>query len=287
MKVIQHKKNVHEIQIEGNECTIALLSDVHWDNPQCDRDLLKKHLDHCLEHSIPIFLNGDTLCMMQGKYDRRASKTKLREEHRTEHYFDSIVETAYEYFRPYAHLISVVGYGNHETSILRIHETDILQRLVDYINIREHTNIKTGGYSGWVVFRLKSHNNKCSFNMHYHHGLSKGASVVTKGAIDLTRALGMYENMDIFTQGHIHQTMTRTDVRDMLVYKNGYKVEPRNITHVITGTYKDEYFNSKGFGWHVERGAEPRNIGGKLLKLTMRKQKNKILKQIDIAKFPI
>lgn len=278
---------MHEVQLEGNKCTIALFSDIHWDNPQCDRELLEKHLNYCLENSIPIFINGDLLCIMQGRFDRRASKTKLRPEHQTEHYFDSIVETAYEYFKPYAHLICVIGYGNHETSIIKHHETDLLQRLVDYINLREGTHIKTGGYSGWIVFRLFHVNNKASFNMHYHHGLSKGGSPVTKGAIDLTRAMSMYENMDIFTQGHIHQTMTRTDVRDQLVYKQGYKVEPRVITHVITGTYKDEYFKAHGMGWHVERGAEPRNIGGKLLHLSSKKVQSKTNKQIDISKFPL
>ena len=44
MKVIRHGSNVHELQIEGKETKIAMLSDLHWDNPKCDRDLLKNTL---------------------------------------------------------------------------------------------------------------------------------------------------------------------------------------------------------------------------------------------------
>ena len=54
MKVIRHGKNIHEIQLEGKYAEIAMLSDLHWDNPKCDQDLLKKHLDYCKEENIPV-----------------------------------------------------------------------------------------------------------------------------------------------------------------------------------------------------------------------------------------
>ena len=38
----------------------------------------------------------------------------------------------------------------------------------------------------------------------YFHG-SGGGGVVTKGALNLTRALEMYEDFDVFTMGHIHE----------------------------------------------------------------------------------
>ncbi len=49
-------RNVHEIKIDGNELRLAVLSDIHWDNPKCDRDKLKKDLDYCVKHEIPIFI---------------------------------------------------------------------------------------------------------------------------------------------------------------------------------------------------------------------------------------
>jgi len=115
MKVIRHGSNVHELQIEGKETKIAMLSDLHWDNPKCDRDLLKKHLDYCKEENIPVMVNGDFFCLMQGRGDNRRNKSDIRPEHNNSKYLDSIVTTAVEWFEPYADILTVIGYGNHET----------------------------------------------------------------------------------------------------------------------------------------------------------------------------
>ena len=131
MKIVRHSNNVHELQIEGTECKIAMLSDLHWDNPKCDRDLLKKHLDYCKEHNIPVMVNGDFFCLMQGRGDNRRNKSDIRPEHNNAKYLDSIVTTAVEWFEPYADILTVIGYGNHETGIIKWQETDILQRFVD------------------------------------------------------------------------------------------------------------------------------------------------------------
>lgn len=39
-------KNIAKINLVGKHTQLALLSDLHWDNPKCDRELLKKHLDY-------------------------------------------------------------------------------------------------------------------------------------------------------------------------------------------------------------------------------------------------
>jgi hypothetical protein len=49
----------------------------------------------------------------------------------------------------------------------------------------------------------------------YFHG-SGGGGIVTKGAINLTRALESFEGFDVFTMGHIHENWSRNDVRDSL-----------------------------------------------------------------------
>lgn len=292
MKIIQHQKNVHELILKGNLSKIAILSDIHWDNPKCDWDLLKTDLEYCKKESIPIFINGDFFCCMQGKYDRRASKSGIRPEHQNENYLDSLVTTAVEWWQPYAHLIFLLGYGNHETAMIKMHETDLLQRFADLMNLKEHTNIQVGGYSGWIVFTQTNSTVQTSYKLHYHHGLSKGASVVTKGAIDLSRAMGIYEGMDIFTQGHIHQSMSREDVRDTLEHtKNGYRIKKQQVHHMITGTYKEEYFDTNGMGWHIERGSEARNLGGRILTLESKRiAKNGVRtmkKYVDSHRFPL
>jgi hypothetical protein len=66
MKVERLGKNIHKLSFKGNSAKIAILSDIHWDNPKCDRELLKKHLDYCVEENIAVHINGDFFCLMQG-----------------------------------------------------------------------------------------------------------------------------------------------------------------------------------------------------------------------------
>ena len=140
---------VYHLEYEaGDHYRCLLMSDLHWDNPKCDRDRLKRDLDYALNEGLDIFINGDLFCAMQGRYDgRRRLKDDIRDEHNTTLYLDALVNTAIEYFTPYAHLIRVVGYGNHETSILKNCETDILGRFVEGLNARGQTSssVDTGG----------------------------------------------------------------------------------------------------------------------------------------------
>ena len=167
MKVIRHGKNVHEIQLEGKYAEIAMLSDLHWDNPKCDQDLLKKHLDYCKEENIPVMINGDMFCLMQGRGDNRRNKSDIRPEHNNARYLDSVVETAVEWFTPYADILTVIGYGNHETGIIKWQETDILQRFVDLLNLKCHSNVQVGGYGGWVIIKMNNHSRIATTKIKY------------------------------------------------------------------------------------------------------------------------
>jgi hypothetical protein len=55
---------------------------------------------------------------------------------------------------------------------------------------------------------------------------------------------------------------------------------------MLTGTYKEEYGEGT-HGWHVERGAPPKPLGGRILQIEMKYNGNKILKSIDSFKFPL
>ncbi len=137
--MVEIQKNSHKLTIAASgrksEVKLAILSDLHWDNPDCDQKLLKKDLDYCLENDIHIMLNGDTFCLMQGKYDPRSSKSKVRPEHQRDDYLDAVINTAVEFFKPYAELITVVGVGNHECYSP---DTEVLTSL-GWINIQDVT----------------------------------------------------------------------------------------------------------------------------------------------------
>ena len=284
-------RNVHELTTDLNDFQLAVLSDIHWDNPKCDREKLTRDLEHCKKNDIPIFINGDFFCLMQGRGDHRRNKSDIRPEHNNARYLDSIVETAVEWWTPYAHLLTVIGYGNHETAVIKYQETDLLARFVDLLNYKCGTNVYTGGYGGWLVIKQKVgkyHNetHRVKTKLKYFHG-SGGGGIVTRGAINLTRALEMYEEMDVFTMGHIHENWARNDIREKLVHNSvyGYAIQQKHVHHMITGTYKDEYTDGFG-GWHIERGAPAKMLGGRILKLRAYRHKDNRVKDIDSISFP-
>lgn len=293
MNLKKVSRNVHVLELSKEETQIALLSDVHWDNPKCDRQKLKDHLNYCLKNNIPIQMNGDLFCLMQGKYDPRRNKKDILPEHNTANYIDAVIEDAVEWWSPYAHLLTVIGYGNHETAIIKNLETDPLQRFVDLLNYTNKTNVQTGGYGGWMILKyFLAGRTVMSKNLKYFHG-SGGGGIVTKGAINLTRALEMYENMDIFIMGHIHENSSRNDVRDSVHFNQGKKVfeiEHKQIHMAITGSYKEEYQDG-AFGWHVERGAPVKPTGGRILTLAGREVNRKDNRYyellVDSCKFPL
>lgn len=271
MKLKELAQNVHVLDLESTKrhekISIGMLSDIHWDNPKCDRVKLKEDLDNCLENNYRIHINGDTLCLMQGKYDPRKSKGSIRPEHNKDTYLDAVIETAAEYFKPYAHLIDVIGYGNHETNIIKRLETDPLQRLVDTLNaeLNDH-KIYTGGYGGWYIIKFR----RAVYRIRYFHG-SGGGGVVTRGEINLTRALQFYEGFDCFTMGHVHENKESVVMRNTM--STASRAKDKEIILMITGTYKEEY--SGGYmGWHVERGAPPKAIGSRILDIEYREDRD-------------
>lgn len=291
MNLIKHAKNIHELRVEGTSFRMGMFSDIHWDNPKCDWNLLKHDLDYCFKNEIPIMFNGDTFCLMQGAYDFRKVKNDIRPEHNNARYFDSIVETAVDFFLPYANLMTVIGYGNHETGIIKRHETDIIQRFVTLLNYKAGSNVMTGGYGGWFIVNQNVRNNtRMTTKIKYFHG-SGGSQIVTRGAINLTRAMESYEGYDVFTMGHIHENSARNDVRDSISFqpKKGYYFNHKQIHSMITGTYKEEYMDG-AYGWHVERGAPIKPVGGRILTIDYaRSQENgdTFVRSIDSMKFPL
>jgi len=293
MEIKKISRNLHQINLDQTESKIALLSDIHWDNPKCDREKLKRHLDYCVEQELPIFINGDFFCMMQGKYDPRRSKKDVLPEHNKANYIDAVIEDAVDWWSPYANLLTVIGYGNHETAIIKNLETDPLQRFVDLLNYTNKTSVYTGGYGGWLVIKKQLETNTfMTKNLKYMHGAGGGA-VVTKGAINLTRALELYENMDVFVMGHIHENASRNDARDTIQYNPGkhfHELVQKQIHLAIVGCYKEEYEDGFG-GWHVERGAPIKPTGGRILTLEGRRIRAKNIDTwellVDSCKFPL
>jgi hypothetical protein len=254
--------NVHVLRFErmkaNTEYRILWLADLHWDNPKCDRGMLKRHMDEALEHDAPIVVVGDLFCAMQGKYDRRSNKSDVRPEHQSGDYLDKLVDTAAEWFKPYSQHLVLIGQGNHESSIRERHETCLLDRLA--YKLRADGGLtRTGGYDGWLRVRLDSNGHKDSWVGYYHHGAG-GGGPVTKGIIDFNR-LTEQVVADFFVMGHVHRSMTVENVVRKLNDVNRVEIVERD--YVRLSTYKEEA--SSGHGFATERMMGSRPLGGKWL----------------------
>jgi hypothetical protein len=270
-------RNVHTIKCNyksGWEQWVLLSSDQHWDHPYCNEKLLVKHFDQAVERNAIIIMPGDFLCGMQTKFDKRGSKGKVKLENAVDNYVDSLVETAAKFLAPYAANIAVYGRGNHEQSFIKRHETDLVQRVVNEVNrLRPDTKIYSGGYGGYVKFMFErgSKSDKHSINLKYRHsGGSLGE--VTKGVLGVDRMAKAFPDADIIVTGDNHEEWQMTIMQERL--SNFGKIEHKEQLHIKLPTYKEEYRDGYA-GFHVERDAPPKPIGGMWLRFYYEKDKIK------------
>lgn len=268
-------RNVHTFRhpnCEPNwEQHYLLISDIHWDNPHCNWDLLKRHCDEAVQRNAPIIVVGDFFCAMQGKYDKRSDKQALRPEHQTGHYLDRLVETAADWWEPYKKHLAIIGYGNHETAISGRHETDLLNNLAQ--RLRDRGGItRTGGYGGWVRWLHNRGQQRSSTTMFYHHGAG-GGGPVTKGEIDFNR-MAEWTDADIIATGHVHWKKYTPVQRLRLNQAN--QICNERMCYLLLGTYKCDYQDGHG-GWATEKRQGPRPMGGWWLRFFQgKKQKTKL-----------
>jgi hypothetical protein len=268
----KHTRNIHEVTCQSGQ-EFLLVSDLHWDNPHCDRGLLKNHLDEAVKRNAAIILNGDTYCCMGGKYDRRADKSLIRPEHNTDRYFDAIVDTSVEWFAPYAKNILLIGYGNHETAIIKHGETDLLQRFASTLNYATGSAVQVGGYGGTIDIRVLHDTIRgVNFVVHYFHGHS-GGGVVSRGVIHDQRLLAGTEGYDLTWMGHVHELYYHQNMIHR--YDRSTKTLIQKPIHQLrTATYKEEW-DGGYMGFHTERGRGPKPLGGYWLKLETSRNSSK------------
>lgn len=234
-----------------------LTGDRHWDNVKSDWNLQIKHLQEVVKRKAYIIDIGDFFCLMQGKYDKRSSKSDLREEHKKTNYLDAVISTGVDFFAPYSKHFLMISPGNHETAILKKHEINITERFVAGLNYKTGSHVKVGTYSGWIIFRFKNKLvNVKDFYLKYTHGYG-GGGPVTKGVIQAQRRSVYVPDAHIVISAHIHERWLM-EIRRERINSAGDTYLDEQI-HVCIPTYKEEFL--QGDGWHIETGKPPKPIG--------------------------
>ena len=260
-------RNIHTVECEfhsvDDSLWVLLSSDRHHDNPHSDHQLELKHLREAKQRGAGIIDVGDLFCAMGGKADPRRMKHGVtRPEHALANdYFDSLVRHAADFYSPFASSFIVIGRGNHETAVLKNQETDLTERLCERMSSQSGVHVHSGGYGGWVSFRVKSCQTRHhSFNLKYFHG-SGGGGLMTMDTLRVRRIASWTPDADVIVGGHTHDQWMLNIERERLHTINGaYRIGSQTQYHIRCGTYKDEYGDGFG-GFHIERGGPPKSIG--------------------------
>ena len=264
-EVERKARHVLVVRLKGHvqahwEQWVLLRSDAHHDNKLADHELERKHLEEALERNAVILDCGDLHCAMNGKWDKRANpETTARPEYCEGRYLDALVEHAAEFYGPYAKNWVLMGHGNHETAILRVHETDLTERTVQQIKAHHDApHLYPAGYSGWVVFQNER---GLSCRVYFHHGASAGG-MMSHGTLDARRIASYTPDADVIWSGHSHDQWVLNLARNRISQSNHTFHDTLSV--VRTPGYKQEAIYEH---WAVERGHPPKPNGAMWMRL--------------------
>jgi len=252
-----------ELKKNGDYWKVLTISDIHFDSPKCLRGLLKKHLDEAKENGWGIIINGDLFDAMQTTRDPRGNYSDIRPEYKEGIYLDLIVEDAAKFFAAYAENIIIISAGNHETAMVRFHNTDIIDRLCQIIYHTTKIKVYKGGYSGWITFRFNICGSNLLKRLKYHHGHGGGRR--SKGILSVDIDAAKWSDASIIIKGHDHQKWYYPLTRQRIDQANELYKDVQ--THLRLGSYKDGM--SDAFqGYEVERDFQETTPGGWFIKFT-------------------
>ena len=252
MFTVRKKQQSTEIILDQDTRKIMLMSDIHFDSPECDRNKLKRDLNMAKGEGMPVFIFGDLFDVMGGMRDRRSKKGDIRKEYDNANYFGSIVEDAVNFFKPYKDTIAFISLGNHEDSTLAINEIDLTKMFIIGLN----PDIAYGKYTGFVSIILHTPHKTWRKVLYYTHG-SGGNSPSTKGMPKALRRSGMIE-ADLYVSGHIHQDWETVQMRTYL--DKGGNIRNKETVHAQLSAYKE------AGQWEKSREFPATYIGGRIAK---------------------
>ena len=246
------------------------VADVHFDSVYCNRELMRSQFDEAARRNARINIYGDWFDAMQGRYDKRREYPLLRKEYKREDYYDFVVKDSVEWLKPYAHLLDICADGNHELSVLKHANTNLMDRLVYGLHTEtENCTAVHGGYGGWVryMFSLglepRSGTQK-GIKVKYFHGAG-GEAPVTRGVIQTNRQAVYLPDADIVFNGHSHNSYYVPIVRERIGNKGTLHMD---IQHHIRIPGFMQSYGDGSTGWEVTRGGVPKPIGSIWVKFT-------------------
>jgi UDP-2,3-diacylglucosamine pyrophosphatase LpxH len=259
-KIFPNTYQFQDFQIYKKERYFLLISDVHLDSVHCDRVKLKEHLDLALERNALVFIFGDLLDLMQGKYDPRSNKADLNPKYNSARYIDEVIKDVVEFLMPYKSIMAFYSPGNHETSVEKRIEYGIIDKICEKLEMSQ------GNYSGYIYCRMYAYledSFKVPLIMSYHHGYG-GGGPVTRDSIQSARKAVYQPDANIVISGHTHDRWIIPITRNR-IGRYGESIDQQ--WHIKTGTYQNAPIDFNGYA--IEKGLAPKTGAGIWLKYTI------------------
>lgn len=209
---------------------INLISDCHYESASTDLDALRRDL----ERPGRILLGGDIFDAIYPG-DKRWTPTTLRREFRdTDDIVGAVLESAAEFFAPYADRVDMVAPGNHEARLRDKINADLV------LELARRLRVNTAPYAGLIQYP--------GLRIGYWHGSGGGTS--PEAALRQSRRLmDVAERLDVAWTGHRHQRFAMP-----LRRFNGDKLQRTWL--VMSGAY------SRWDGYATEKLCPPGDVGG-------------------------
>jgi len=234
-------------------------------------------MDEAVQRGASIMIFGDLLDVMGAKFDPRSGKSDIRPEYNSSNYFVDVVNDVVKFFGPYSKSIVFISKGNHEDSVKRRHEFDLLEIMAYKLRMEYGWEGLIGGYEGWLMFdgciRNEDNSTKKSYGStvaYYTHGAG-GNAPVTRGVIQTNRRQVNIQ-ADIFISGHIH-TQWALPIPQRSINSSGTE-EVKDVLHLQLGCFKEAHRGS----WEAQKGFGAANIGGYWLKFFV---KDKLVRYVE------
>ena len=242
----------------------------HFDSARSDVDMIARHMQQAVDEGAPILKMGDTFDACGGRYDPRRTPEGVRQEFVGPDYLDRLVNGYATFAAPYARNIALMGRGNHELSIMKHCDTDLISRTAERLR-QEGSPVITTGIGTWLICRMYvTSTTKVSIPIWLFHDNAKvgGAAKGVAGA--LRRGAVLPEAAVVITGGG-HNEWQTTVARERLNERTGRIYRDEQI-HFSTSTYRHDWSpEGPKPSWHSQEGRNPRPIGGSWLELSINK----------------
>jgi len=197
---------LHTLDISaGKPAMIFFLSDLHAESPSCDLELARRIFERALKLKARIIINGDLFDVILPSDKKRTAVNAIRQEiiDMGLNVLGNIQLWVARFLQPYAHLIDVIGLGNHETAPIKHNLVDPIEELTKLLNTESHI-IHRGEYSGFITYILKPTKTRTHvYPIFHHHGKRGGKSL---GIIEFSDHLVHLDAIELMIMGHNHDT---------------------------------------------------------------------------------